>query len=1351
MKKQITFLLLTLFFAFSTMQAQKNVLYINQDGVEVPPGSGASTPGNDPITRMLDADTNFTISYVEIGQDFVVTKIGENNTGANAVGSPIDFTGFDLIIVSDSMASSNGVFKDGNPLHVDELALPVIYSKTFAFRGGYVDTNDNNTIKNTDAVSLTNGSTVTQTQNLSVTVLDSANDMFSGIDFTGGTEIPLFRTTSNDKGEEGYKAIDVLNGLDNSATGTLLAKVEQVTTGEEDKAAVINYIPTGTTLGASNEVTTKDIVIFGFSYGATVKKDGGNVTSEYLTIWRNAAYKLTGQTVPTTLYTNPVYNKYEITTETTRYDFTDGSIIPNPVDGYVIQGSPEADAQPQTDRFLSADGILQYRHAAGDNFHSSTYGLNMKAGARVFIKPAGTGIVKIPLSEFSTLGLEVKMPNNNNKAYIKVNGVATSSPSKTTYQETLNATATDGNDLNEFITIEYFPNGGGQNLELMADATNGGSDIYLPYIDVEYPMLKRKPTKVLYVNQAGVGQGEGASAPGQDPVIKMLMADENFDVTYIETPSDGSALPSLSGFDMVIAQETISSGAAMFQPNGVLGINNVSIPIIYNKSWAFRNGRAVTDADAAVTGTQNLSVTVDVANQTHSLFSGIDFSSSNDVRIFKSATANDDGSAGGNKSIDVLNGLEISNANAGTLATVPEVTDAAKSILINHIPAGTQLGEASTDVLGVDAFAFAFSYGAQIFGDGANISPEALTIWRNATYILAGLEVPTTLVENEVFFIPKKILYVNQAGVGQGEGASAPGQDPVIKMLMADEKFDVTYLETPSDGSLIDLAGYDLVIAQETISSGAAMFQPGGVLGVKDVTVPIIYNKSYAFRNGKAVTDADAAVTSTQNLSITATNTAHPLFSGIDFSEGDDIRIFKSATANDDGSTGGNKAIDILNDLEFSSTSAGSVATVPEITDASKAMLVNYMPAGTQLGETETDVLQVNAIALAFSYGAQILGDGANISPEALTIWRNAAYMLTYGPTEVPTTLVDNPAFFLTKNVLYVTNAGFTPAANASALTDDPIIRMLTNDENFNITVIESDGDGTGVDFTGYDLAIAQETFGSGDAIWKSTGPFGIQNITIPVIYNKTWALRDGKGISSAGAAVVLSGDVSVTIDPSNQTNTLFNGIDFSSSNDVRLYAEQSDNNGAVGTNAIDVLQNLEISTTGTNLATVSDLTTSPDTSVIINDIPSGTQIGTVATDVLQAPIVALAFNYGAIIRNDGANISPEALTIWRNAAYKLTGIPVPSTLVENSDFTLSVDRVNELSKVTSNVRSYGNTVFISNVESKTEVKVYSINGALVRSIKTDQDTQFELKTGLYIATVKTAQGTKAVKFITNR
>src|SRR5210317_700722 len=163
---------------------------------------------------------------------------------------------------------------------------------------------------------------------------------------------------------------------------------------------------------------------------------------------------------------------------------------------------------------------------------------------------------------------------------------------------------------------------------------------------------------------------------------------------------------------------------------------------------------------------------------------------------------------------------------------------------------------------------------------------QALTIWRNAAYMLAygPSEVPTTLVENPAFFLNKKILYVNQSGVGQGEGASAPGEDPIIKMLQADDNFVVTYVETPQDGSAIpDLSGFDMVIAQETISSGAAMFKPDGVLGINTVSIPIIYNKSWAFRNGKAVTDADAAVTGTQNLSVTvnATNQTNPIFSGI--------------------------------------------------------------------------------------------------------------------------------------------------------------------------------------------------------------------------------------------------------------------------------------------------------------------------------------------------------------------------------------------------------------------------------------------------------------------------------------
>lgn len=822
MKKQITLFLFTLLFALTSSQviAQKNILYLIQDGTNDSDylSNGGSLPGQDRIIKMFESDASFTISWVKITQAFDVTSMGTQAAGSNAIASPVNFTGFDLVIVSENLASSNTIFKLGNPLHPDQLTVPVIYAKSYAFRGS-------------SSALVTSASTVIQTQEKSIIVVDETSPIFSGITVSNGSTIDLFRTTADDKGNEGPKAMDIVNDLEISASNTLLASVPQITTAAT--GVVINYFPTGTQVGTTADgIFAADAISLPFSWGAMVKKDGGNITSEFLTIWRNAAYMLTGLVPPTTLYVNPVYDDYEIVTQTTVYDFRDGSIIPNPSNGYEISTSPEAAAAPQTDRLKSVDGRLDYRHIAGDNYHSSTYGLDMKVGSRVFIKPLGTSVVKVPLSEFSSLDFSLKMANNNNKSFIKVNGAITSAPSTTTYLEITDAAATTGNDLNEFITIDFYATvGNSQNLEFTADATNGGTDIYLPYIEVTYQILQAKPQEIAYVQKTG-----------------------------------------------------------------------------------------------------------------------------------------------------------------------------------------------------------------------------------------------------------------------------------------------------------------------------------------------------------------------------------------------------------------------------------------------------------------------------------------------------------------------------------------FTSGTGASASTDDPIIRMFQDDPNFNITVIETDGNGTGLDLTGYNLVIAQETFGSGDGIWKAAGPLGVKNIAIPVIYNKTWALRNGKGISSAGAAVVLSTDFSVTIDPSNQTNTLFNGIDFSASNDVRLYSELAPNNGGndvTGTNAIDVLQNIEISTTGTNLASVSDLTTSVDTSIIINEIPSGTQIGTVATDVLQAPMVAFAFNYGAIIKNDGANISPEALTIWRNAAYKLTGLAVPTTLVANSAFTLSTDKVNQVSNVSSNVRAIGSRVYVSDVRSSTEVNIYSITGALVKSFKTNDDTNFEFKSGLWIATVKTFEGTKAVKFMT--
>ncbi|WP_415864445.1 T9SS type A sorting domain-containing protein [Thalassobellus suaedae] len=57
--------------------------------------------------------------------------------------------------------------------------------------------------------------------------------------------------------------------------------------------------------------------------------------------------------------------------------------------------------------------------------------------------------------------------------------------------------------------------------------------------------------------------------------------------------------------------------------------------------------------------------------------------------------------------------------------------------------------------------------------------------------------------------------------------------------------------------------------------------------------------------------------------------------------------------------------------------------------------------------------------------------------------------------------------------------------------------------------------------------------------------------------------------------------------------------------------------------------------------------------------------------------------------------------------------------------------------------------MYVSNVKSSTDINIYSITGALVKSLKTNKDTNFEFKSGLWIATVKTEEGQKSVKLFT--
>ncbi|MEN3323178.1 T9SS type A sorting domain-containing protein [Mariniflexile soesokkakense] len=71
-------------------------------------------------------------------------------------------------------------------------------------------------------------------------------------------------------------------------------------------------------------------------------------------------------------------------------------------------------------------------------------------------------------------------------------------------------------------------------------------------------------------------------------------------------------------------------------------------------------------------------------------------------------------------------------------------------------------------------------------------------------------------------------------------------------------------------------------------------------------------------------------------------------------------------------------------------------------------------------------------------------------------------------------------------------------------------------------------------------------------------------------------------------------------------------------------------------------------------------------------------------------------------------------------------------------------------SPVSTNVQAIGNRVYVSNVKTSSEVNIYSITGALVKTFKTNGNTDFAFKAGLYVATIKTAEGQKSVKLLLN-
>ena len=138
----------------------------------------------------------------------------------------------------------------------------------------------------------------------------------------------------------------------------------------------------------------------------------------------------------------------------------------------------------------------------------------------------------------------------------------------------------------------------------------------------------------------------------------------------------------------------------------------------------------------------------------------------------------------------------------------------------------------------------------------------------------------------------------------------------------------------------------------------------------------------------------------------------------------------------------------------------------------------------------------------------------------------------------------------------------------------------------------------------------------------------------------------------------------------------------------------------------------------------------------------------------------AKMYEYGTI-ENSGVNNSSSRAS-WAT----LLSVPTltDGTAITTFNFTKGSDNWDPIPQLITNdplgikqyladsnvsVYAYKETIVVSNVKSSTKIKVYNLNGALVKSFETTENTQFDLHKGVWIVVVKDAEGQKAVKLMT--
>lgn len=255
--------------------------------------------------------------------------------------------------------------------------------------------------------------------------------------------------------------------------------------------------------------------------------------------------------------------------------------------------------------------------------------------------------------------------------------------------------------------------------------------------------------KVAYVTLTKT-MNASATTVDNDPIIQVLKADPNLSVTVKVLATAADVISDLADYDVIIIQESLSGNAGILTPTGSLALKTIPRPFIYNKNYALQKTRAISststntgagkEATAAANTAGTLYITVE-SGVTTDLFKACTLENTNQIKLFE-ALATDAGELGATTSIKAINYCS-GIPTPGTLLAQPAVLQASttSNVCINDVPANTNV---DTETLISRGIFLGMNFGAISADAGKNITDNALTIWRNAVYILAGLAVPST-------------------------------------------------------------------------------------------------------------------------------------------------------------------------------------------------------------------------------------------------------------------------------------------------------------------------------------------------------------------------------------------------------------------------------------------------------------------------------------------------------------------------------------------------------------------------------------------------------------------------------